>query len=187
MSWLASTTNPFVMPDLATYQDFSAKAHCADVEQLARVLQQLGAKYLGTDYQRDTYYQTDRGKLKLREGNIEHLLIHYERLPDAQGLEQTRVYRYDSEPTPAHLRAVLAGKPVLGIVEKARRIYYLDDIKIHLDSFPEGLQFVEVEVIDREGKQTLKELQQECLRVLALLGIDAEELLTNGYLPTPKS
>ncbi|KUG08680.1 CYTH domain-containing protein [Solirubrum puertoriconensis] len=168
------------------YQDFSAKARCFDAAPLAAVLAHLGAHFIGTDHQRDTYYATSRGKLKLREGNIEHILIHYERLPDAHGLERTHVYRYDQHPSPELLNEVLTNRSVLGIVEKTRCIYRLGHIKIHLDSFATGEQFVEVEVQDHLGQRTLKQLRAECLEFLQRLGISPSELLNNGYLPQLK-
>ncbi|UYZ59833.1 class IV adenylate cyclase [Hymenobacter latericus] len=169
------------------YQDFSAKARCSDAAPLAAVLDHLGAHFIGTDHQRDTYYATSRGKLKLREGNIEHILIHYERLPDAHGLERTHVYRYDQHPTPELLTQALAGRAVLGVVEKTRRIYRLGHIKIHLDLFATGEQFVEVEVQDHLGQRNLEQLREECLEFLQRLGIAPGELLNNGYLPQPNT
>ncbi|AYA36149.1 CYTH domain-containing protein [Hymenobacter oligotrophus] len=169
--------------ELTHYQDFSAKARCPDAASVAERLGHLGAHFIGTDHQRDTYYATSRGKLKLREGNIEHILIHYERLPDEHGLERTQVYRYDQHPTPELLAQVLGGRPVLGVVEKTRRIYRLGHIKIHLDFFATGEQFLEVEVQDHLGQRNLQELQAECLGFLNQLGVAPSELLNNGYLP----
>ena len=171
------------MSDLAAYQDFSAKARCANSAQVRCVLHELGARFVGTDHQRDTYYATEYGKLKLREGTLEHLLIHYERRSDASGTEHTRVYRYDHHPTSTQVAAVVAGRPVLGVVEKTRAIYFLGTIKIHLDTFLNGEEFVEVEAIDQEGRYLPEELRQQCLAVLFRFGLTEKDLLTNGYLP----
>jgi adenylate cyclase class IV len=172
------------MEDLSVYQDFSLKARCADLPRFRQALQQCGAKFLGTDQQRDTYYAEKLGKLKWRESTREPLLIHYERLPDAHGTERTRVLRYDRHPTPAHVAAVVAGREVLGVVEKSRDIYSLGSIKIHLDTFANGAQFVEIEAIDREGRHTLDDLRRQCLRLAEALGIAPADVITNGYLAT---
>ena len=171
------------MSALAAYQDFSIKAKCPDLGRVRDVLHELGAHFVGLDHQRDTYYATSRGKLKLREGTIEHLLIHYERLPDANGAARTQVYRYDHQPTPAHVAAVVGNSPLLGIVEKARAIYLLGTTKIHLDTFPNGEQFVEIEAIDREGNCPPEELRQRCWALLARIGLTQADTLIHGYLP----
>ena len=46
------------------------KARCRDPEKVKRTLQDLNARVIGTDHQRDTYFKVPNGRLKLREGNI---------------------------------------------------------------------------------------------------------------------
>ena len=55
-----------------TYKDFTLKALAPDFELLEDLLKNCGALFLGVDEQKDTYFQTDTGKLKLREGTIEN-------------------------------------------------------------------------------------------------------------------
>jgi adenylate cyclase, class 2 len=43
------------------------------------VLLVLHPKFIGTDHQIDTYFNVQKGRLKLREGNIENALIQYNR------------------------------------------------------------------------------------------------------------
>lgn len=52
-------------------------------ERIEALLEAKKALYLGTDCQTDTYFKVNKGRLKLREGNIENALIQYERANEA--------------------------------------------------------------------------------------------------------
>ena len=55
------------------------KAKTNHSEFIRGYLQANKAEFKGTDFQADTYFNVPNGRLKLREGNIENNLIHYER------------------------------------------------------------------------------------------------------------
>ena len=55
------------------------KAACSDSESIRQTLTTLNADFRGKDHQVDTYFNVPSGRMKLREGNIEHSLIYYER------------------------------------------------------------------------------------------------------------
>ena len=52
------------------------KAKCKNKEFVKKILQEKDAKYIGLDHQIDTYFKIDKGRLKLREGDIENYLIY---------------------------------------------------------------------------------------------------------------
>src|SRR5205814_8883221 len=62
------------------------KARLANGKHVRAALKALGARFVGTDHQVDTYFRVRRGRLKVREGQIENALIAYERtnLPRAR-------------------------------------------------------------------------------------------------------
>ncbi len=66
------------------------KARCSDPKTIERYLLAQGADFRGEDHQIDTYFQSQNGRLKLREGHIEHSLIYYER-PDQKGPKPSEV------------------------------------------------------------------------------------------------
>jgi adenylate cyclase class 2 len=70
------------------------KAKCADHEPIRQILLEKGADFRGTDHQIDTYFKVPNGRLKLREGNIENTLIHYER-ENEEGPKQSNVTLYE--------------------------------------------------------------------------------------------
>ena len=55
------------------------KATCHDLEKIRQKLTTMNADFIGLDKQTDTYFNVVKGRLKLREGNIENNLIFYDR------------------------------------------------------------------------------------------------------------
>jgi adenylate cyclase class 2 len=112
-------------------------------------LRTLSPREVGTDQQRDTYFEVPSGRLKLREGGIEKSLIFYRRPNRAETRESHVVYA--TVENTAELRAVLAAAlPVLGFVEKTREIFYVGETKIHLDRVEGHGSFLEVEAPSRD-------------------------------------
>lgn len=162
------------------YKDFTIKARLIDLPKVEKKLKVLNAQFLGVDQQKDTYFKVSSGKLKLREGNIENLITHYERIQD-NGLEKTIVYRYDVNPTSDDIAKLFDHHEQLGIIQKERRIYFLNAIKIHIDSLPDGNTFIEIECIDRSNSRADDELKKECFDLIMKLGIPESDLIQTGY------
>ncbi|MBI3482368.1 MAG: CYTH domain-containing protein, partial [Bacteroidetes bacterium] len=114
------------------YKDFTIKARLVNSKNVVKKLAALKAEFIGKDLQTDHYFETDKGKLKWREGTIENLITHYERFDDS-GMERTIVYQYDINPSQDQIDDLFLNHKVIGITKKERRIYQLNNIKIHLD------------------------------------------------------
>jgi predicted adenylyl cyclase CyaB len=156
------------------------KARCNDAEKIRQVLKSHKARFVGTDRQRDTYFNCKNGRLKLREGNIENTLIHYQRENQA-GPKTSRVNLYKPNDGTS-LRTVL--KEALGLlvtVEKKREIYFIGNIKFHIDTLKDLGTFVEIEAIDETGEKGEAFLQQQCETYLALFGIKENDLVSVSY------
>ncbi len=165
------------------YKDLTIKARVSDRAALEKQLANLNARFMGVDLQKDTYFKVARGKLKLRSGNIENFITHYERV-DGDGVERTKVYQYDLDPNLEQIASLFRTYDKLGVIEKERRIYLLDNVKIHVDLAPDNLTYVEIEVIDRKGMKTDAELRLQCLSIKDKLEIRDSELIKTGYWPT---
>lgn len=63
------------------------KAKCSQPDKIRDFLKSQSAEFKGVDHQIDTYFKVNKGRLKLREGNIENNLIYYER-ENKQGPKQ---------------------------------------------------------------------------------------------------
>ena len=143
-------------------------------------LQKAGAEYKGTDHQIDTYFVVSKGRLKLREGNIENNLIYYQR-PNRPGPKQAQVTRSNVVPG-SNIKDVLTKVlKVLVIVDKKREIYFIDNVKFHVDDVKNLGQFVEIEVQDMTGKARKEKLLRRCKKYLQDFGIKEGELVSESY------
>lgn len=163
------------------YKDFTIKAKTDNPEAIEKLLIQMNANFLGLDMQIDYYFETEKGKLKYRQGTIENLITHYER-EFRGGIEKTTVFRYDKNPTPEQITRLKTEKKQIGVTEKERKIYWLNNIKIHLDRLPGGQCFIEIEAIDRENNFTDEELKSQLLAVKSMLHIQDHNLVKTGYM-----
>lgn len=162
--------------------NFECKARTERQEDIRRWLRENGADFRGEDLQTDTYFPlpAGRGRLKLRQGNIENNLIHYHRSNAAEA--RTSDVALAPVADPAALHACLSR--ALGLlveVRKRREIYFMDNVKIHLD-YLDGLgQFVEIEAIAPSPEWPLDRLQAQCAHYMAVFGIRPEDVLAESY------
>jgi len=131
--------------------------------------------------QEDTFFFSPRGRLKLRTfagGRGE--LIAYER-PDAAG-PKTSSYEIVPVEDPPRMKAALAAAlGVRGVVRKRRTLLLAGRTRIHLDEV-EGLgDFLELEVVLREGEEPAAG-EAEAERLLEALGVPGEERVSGAYL-----
>ncbi|MCD4696769.1 MAG: class IV adenylate cyclase [Bacteroidales bacterium] len=156
------------------------KANCRDPQKIAHILEAEKADFRGMDHQVDTYFNVKHGRLKLREGNIEHSLIHYER-ENTSGPKTSKVILYKPKPDKNLKEILTKSLGVLTVVDKKRNIYFIENVKFHIDDV-EGLgSFVEIEAIDSDGAIGTKMLQNQCNKYLKLFGIMEEDLIAVSY------
>ncbi len=156
------------------------KAKTGNQNQIREKLSSLGAEFKGTDFQTDTYFNVNSGRLKLREGNIENHLIYYER-NDSLGLKQSDVILFKSESN-SNLKEILTN--ALGIkveVRKQREIYFIDNVKFHIDKVDSLGAFVEIEAIDMSGQIGKEKLYEQCNYYLNLFGISEKDFVSVSY------
>ncbi|MEL6637933.1 MAG: class IV adenylate cyclase [Bacteroidota bacterium] len=156
------------------------KARCDQQGDIREQLLQRGADYRGLDHQVDTYFQVREGRLKLREGNIENHLIQYHR-DDQAGPKHSRV-RLHAVPPGDPLKAMLIDAlGVLAVVDKQREIYFIDNVKFHLDTVVDLGTFVEIEAIDTRGERSREDLWEQCQYYLKLFAIPSDALVAVSY------
>lgn len=156
------------------------KARCKDPHKVHQLLRQHQADFRGEDHQIDTYFKTPIGRLKLREGNIENNLIHYNR-PNISGPKNSKV-TYSPISSENNIKSVLtAAMGVLTVVDKKRSIYFIENVKFHIDEVKQLGTFVEIEAIDETGKLGLSKLQEQCQYFMELLAIQAPDLMETSY------
>ena len=156
------------------------KAKCTNQEKIREILKLHNADFKGVDHQVDTYFKVNNGRLKLREGNIENYLIFYER-ENVEGPKQSKALFYKNDPS-SNLKDLLTKSiGILTIVDKQREIYFIKNIKFHLDNVQNLGTFIEVEVRDTVGDVKKEKLLQQCNFYLELLGIKETDFLENSY------
>ena len=158
--------------------NFEFKARLRDEARVRSALKQLRARYVGTDHQVDTYFRVPTGRLKVREGKIENALIFYQRSnaprPRRSSIELMLLPRRNS------LRTILseALSPRV-VVDKRREIYFLGNIKIHLDRVRGLGKFLEVEAITRSGRLT--HARGQARKIQKLFGIASLDIVPQSY------
>ncbi len=158
------------------------KARSVTHGQQRKALLDAGADFRGTDHQIDHYFRVPEGRLKLRRGTIEHSLIFYARDnqagPKASSVSLTRL---DNDAAAADLAATL--DRALGTwvtVDKHREIYFIENVKFHLDTVVGLGTFTEIEAIgDTPAEQD--RLRQQVDHYRELLRIDAADLVSHSY------
>ena len=175
-SWKAN--NPGLRSTAHINIEFKARAR--DLRVLEIKLLELGPRFIGEDHQVDTYFNTDVGRLKLREGNIENALIWYSR-PDTAGSKQSDVLLYSHSVNPALKEILTVSNGIKVVVDKRRRIYFIENVKFHFDEVAGLGSFVEVEAIDSNGSIGKEKLQEQCDHYAVFLGIEQAEYIAQSY------
>jgi predicted adenylyl cyclase CyaB len=158
--------------------EFKAKAK--DITSLEKLLLQHNPLFIGKDHQVDTYFNVEKGRLKLREGNIENALIHYER-EDFAGAKSSHILLYQHQPDKTLKDILIKTLGVKAVVDKRRKIYFINNVKFHFDTVDGLGTFVEVEAIDKDGTIGKEKLQAQCNEYAALFGIAAEDFCSVSY------
>ena len=160
--------------------NFEFKARTTELENLEKKFLELDPKFIGEDNQTDTYFNVTRGRLKLREGNIENSLIWYERANTA-GAKQSEVLLYQHQPDKTLKEILIKLHGIKVIVEKRRRIYFIDNVKFHFDTIAELGTFIEVEAIDKDGSLGIEKLKEQADKYAEFFKIEPEDFIALSY------
>jgi homotetrameric cytidine deaminase len=162
----------------APRRNVELKALDPDPVRSLAACRELGAEDRGVLRQRDTYFRTRSGRLKLREEEPGGAtLIQYDR-PDEASARESR-YRLTRVDDPRVLRASLdAALGTLVVVEKERHLLLWEGVRIHLDTVAGLGAFVELEGVAPPDSDLSAE-REKVARLQQALGIT--EVLTDSY------
>lgn len=155
------------------------KARVTSLDGMRKSVSALRAVYIGTYRQTDTYFNSPKGRLKLREENNSEgkaKLIYYMR-EDLAGPKKDEVILIDVQ-EPESFKTLL--EQLLGqsvIVDKEREIYNYQGTQIHLDTVKKLGTFIEFErlITDYEKDHTALE------ELMARLNIKEKDLIQASY------
>lgn len=156
------------------------KARSNNHEKIRGFLKSHNADFKGIDHQIDTYFQVNKGRLKLREGNIENYLIYYER-ENKEGPKQSDIILFKSNPGSSLKSILVNANGILTIVDKKREIYFIENVKFHIDTVEELGTFMEIEAIDEDGSIGKEKLLEQCNEYLKLFEISESDLISVSY------
>ena len=157
------------------------KARARDFEKIRRRVQELSDTPVEVIPQEDTFFNTSQGRLKLRvlPGNNGQL-IYYTR-PDQEGPKRSD-YHISLTSDPENLKRVLElAYGIRGLVRKTRYLYLVGQTRVHLDKVENLGQFLELEVVMRDG-QSDAEGQAVAEGLMTALGVKKSDLLEGAYM-----
>jgi len=157
------------------------KARVDDFETLKARAKSISDKPLEVIPQEDTFFNTEKGRLKLRllAPDLGYL-IYYER-PDQDGPKRSD-YHLAKTNDPEDLKTALSlALGVRGVVKKTRYLYMVGQTRIHVDDV-EGLgHFMELEVVMREDQEDA-EGQAIAEDLMRRLGVREDALVEGAYM-----
>jgi len=147
---------------------------------MRRYLLEDGADFKGVDQQTDTYFNVLHGRLKLRQGIIENNLIYYER--SNQAGPKSSHFQLVAVPDAEALKEILsASLGIKIIVQKKREIYFIGNVKFHIDEVPGLGSFAEIEASNKYADLPQEKLQEQCDFYMRELKIKDEDLISVSY------
>ena len=156
------------------------KARIADIGLLEKKLLEKDPEFIGEDHQVDTYFNVSVGRLKLREGNIENALIWYDR-QNTSGAKQSDVLLYQHLPDKSLKEILIKLHGIKVVVDKKRKIYFIENVKFHFDKVTKLGHFVEVEAIDKNGDIGIQKLREQCAFYASLFNIRDSDYVAVSY------
>jgi homotetrameric cytidine deaminase len=164
----------------APRRNIELKAVDADPARSEAACRELGAEDRGVLVQRDTYFRTASGRLKLREEEPGGAtLVQYDR-PD-EAAARLSSYRLVPVADPDGVRAALdAALGTLVVVDKERHLFLWEGVRIHLDRVRGLGSFVELEGV-APPESDLGPERARVAELSAALGIGPERILTDSY------
>jgi len=163
-----------------SFVNIEIKARTNNTDEIRNWLIDHKADFKGTDWQTDIYFNVKNGRLKLRKGNIENNLIFYLR-PDQEGPKQSNFQLLKVDNPDLLLEMLLHAIGIRTVVKKKREIYYIDNVKFHIDEVPELGNFVEIEATNINNEHSREQLLEQCNHYMHALNIEETDLLDRSY------
>lgn len=180
-SQLWGLTQQLLNRSMSSILNVEIKANCPNADEIEQSLLQEKAVFKGSDHQVDTYFQVPDGRLKLRQGNIENSLIFYVR-KEVVGIKTSNVELVilDAEQAESMLNLLSASHVTLVQVRKIRKIFFIDNVKFHIDEVEELGSFIEIEAINFQN-QNEEELREQCMHYLQAFELKEKDCLDASY------
>lgn len=161
-----------------THVNAEFKARCLDQRDAIRRIRVAGARWLSKEHQVDTYYRVAEGRLKVRETGSRAELVWYFR-SDRLRSKRSWVLMLSLRDA-ASVKATLArALGVKVVVDKVRRVYIRDNVRVHIDEVQGLGQFVEIESVGTPTE--FPRLQRQAEEMAHVLRLQQSDLIRGSY------
>ena len=89
---------------------------------------------------------------------------------------------YLKNPGSATINAVCGNLEVVAELKKLRKIFFIENVKFHIDQIEGRGFFVEIEAIDLDGSLGVETLKLQCHYYKELLQIEDEDRVNDSYI-----
>ncbi len=146
-------------------------------ENLIKLIEENGGKFIDLLLQKDTYYKFDKGLLKLREQNGNFQIIKYFRNEkEGDRWSDYSVLYINGEKVENYFNDLFE---IETIVEKERKLYMYKNTRIHLDEVKNLGSFLELETVVKDISK--KEAVDEFSKVVNFLNLDVNNQIKMSY------
>ena len=133
---------------------------------------------MGRERQRDTYFNTSRGRLKIREAGQRAYLVWYFRA-DALRSKRSDVILLPLSQVSATKTILARELGIMVVVDKIRRVYLKQNVRIHLDKVRGLGTFVEIESVG--PVKDFPRLKRQAEAMAEMLGLRRRDLIRGSY------
>jgi len=161
-------------------KNIEIKARLNDYKNTQALIETICPNPESIEQQIDTFFVTQKGRLKLRETANTSALIYYDRVDSVEPSPSDIAISFTDDP--ATLKDVLSKS--LGIrrkVTKERTLYLYSQTRIHLDKVDNLGNFLELEVVlnDNQSENDGKLIAQD---IMNKLKINESDLIDKAYV-----
>ncbi|XP_055843771.1 uncharacterized protein LOC129910416 [Episyrphus balteatus] len=135
--------------------------------------------------QKDIFFNSETGRLKLRHTeNAKAQLVYYDR-PDIAGPKLSKFNKITIDEPEILEKILTASNGARGILKKHRYLFMYKNTRIHMDKVEDLGNFMEFEVC-LKPEQTIEEGQAFAEELMKLFGIKEDDLMTGAYFDVKK-
>lgn len=161
-------------------KNIEIKAKIHDYNKVKMLVEDLCSAPVKTEDQEDTFFNSLKGRLKLRISSDKPAIMYYDR-PNSYEPKQSDIALSFVE-NPDTLKSVLSkSNGIRGIVKKTRILYKYGQTRIHLDDVEELGKFIELEVVLKEN-QSAKDGEAIANDLMNKFGIQKTDLIDVAYI-----
>lgn len=167
-------------------RNIEIKARLASIEAILPIAVALCGQQPQLIEQDDTFFHCDNGRLKLRAFSAAAGELIFYRRADRAGPKESFYVRSATDAPDSLREALSLAYGEVGRVRKRRWLLMAGRTRIHLDAVQGLGEFLELEVVLRDG-EAAEDGVAEAQALMARLGIAAPQLIEGAYVDLLKS